>query len=205
MITLPHTTVLPSLHKKTSSKEEAILAQQLLLFSSLWILISSSIAYFGSTSFALDKPLSWLGIALPLMGCYLFLMAYQRHRYWQSLGIGSLHLAKATFYYHDKIRGYIEFSELRWNKHSQATVHISLKKKQADGEYKEEWITNADCDVSARDKGIRVSFSSHVNPNLDKPPSPRQYTWCLYLCLQHDEESFKQHFEIPISAKTRQE
>jgi hypothetical protein len=199
MITLPHTTVLHYLQNHTSSKEGAILAKQLLFFSSLWIFITGGIAYFGQGDISVEHPFSWLSLVLPIMGSYLFILAYQSHLYWQSLGKGSLHLAKATFHYHDKIRGYIEFNELTCNKHSQATVHISLKKKCDDGEYKEEWITNADTDVSASDKGIRVSFSTQVNPNLDKPPSPQQYTWCLYICLKHKDERFKQHFEIPIS------
>ena len=201
MITLPHTTVLHYLQNHTSSKEGAILAKQLLFFSSLWIVITGTIAYFGQGDISVETPFSWLSLMLPIMGSYLFILAYQSHLYWQSMGKASLHLAKATFHYHDKIRGYIEFNELTSHNSSQATVHISLKKKCAEGEYKEEWITNADTDVSASDKGIRVSFSTQVNPNVnaDKPPSPQYYTWCLYVCLQHEHESFKQHFEIPIS------
>ena len=199
MTTLPDITVLHSLQNQTSSKEGAILAKQLLLFSGLWLVITSSIAYFGQTELSMENPLSWLKIVLPVMGGYLFILAYQSHRYWQAKGRASLHLAKATFHYHDKIRGYLQFKELSWNKYSQATVHISLKKKCHNGEYKEEWITKADTEVATSQQGIRVSFSTQVHPSLDKPPSPQQYTWCLYICLNHDNERFKQYFEIPIS------
>ncbi len=199
MISLSHTSALRYLQEQTSSKEGAILAKQLLFFSALWVLISSVIAYFGQVTISLERPTSWLIIILPLMGSYLFILAYQNHRYWQSLGKANLRLAKASFHYHDTIQGYIDFKELLWDKKSQATVHISLKKQLDNGQYQEEWITNADADLMNNNQNIRVNFMSQVHPNIDPPSSPQAYIWCLYISLCHHEELFKQHFQIPVT------
>ena len=199
MMNLAHKNTLRYLHNQTSTKEGAALAKQLLFFAMLWIVITGGIALLGHAHFSINNPRSWLMLFLPFMGIYLLLLAYQSHHYWQVMGRGTLHLAKATFHAHDHIQGYIEFECLSAHKDSQATVHISLKKKQANRQYEEKWSTKADTHTCSTETGLRVTFSSQVHPILEELPTPQQYVWCLYVCLQHQEELFRQSFEIAIS------
>lgn len=199
MPTLSYSTAIQHLINGRSAREGIQLASQLIFFSLLWVLLSSGIAYLGRDNFSIDAPISWLMIIIPTLGVVLFTMGLQCRHYWKGMGRASLYLAKASFKCNDNIRGYAEFKDLKWQGNTHAVAHISLKKKQASGDYKEEWITKADTQTAPGNKGIRVSFSSMVRPTLDEEPSPNNYTWCLHISLQHSDECYKEEFAIPMS------
>lgn len=198
MPSLIHKSTIQYLVGSHSAKEGAPLADQLIFFSLLWVIITTSISYLGRDNFSIDQPTSWLMVFLPLMGLYLLSLSLLCHFYWKGMGKASLHLAKVSFLCNDNIRGYVEFKDLSWHSSSEATAHISLKNKHLIGENKEKWITKAQTQTTSGNKGIRVSFSSLVRPTLDEQPSPKNYTWCLHIALKHNNESYKEDFEIPM-------
>lgn len=199
MSTLTHNIIVQHLVGSRTAKEGVPLANQFILFSFLWLLITTGISYLGWNNFSADKPVSWLMILFPLMGVYLLITGLQCKYYWKGMGKASLFLAKASFHCNDTIRGYTEFKDLKWHGSCKATAHISLKKKQATGDYKEEWITKAATQMAPGNRGLRVSFSSIVRPSLDEQPTPERYTWCLHISLEHNGQRYKEEFKIPMS------
>lgn len=203
MPTLSHKSAIRHLLGSRTAKEGAPLADQLIFFSLLWILITASISYLGWDNFTTNQPSRWLMIILPLMGLYLLIMGLQCHFYWKGMGKASLYLAKASFLCNDNIRGYVEFKDLKWHGSTEAVAHISLKCKHDLGDHQEKWITKAKTQTAPGNKGIRVSFSNLVRPTLDEQPSPQNYTWCLHISLKHNNELYKEDFEIPMGETIR--
>lgn len=198
-MTLSHNTAIQHLLNSRSAKEGILYAKQLMFFAFLWVLISTAISYLGWDNLSTARPSSWLMILLPLMGLYLFIIGLQCLHYWNGMGKASLYLAKASFQYNDTIQGYVEFKGLQWHGATEAVAHISLKNKQTPSNHKEEWITKAHTQVAPGNKGIRVSFKSIVRPSLDSAPSAQVYTWYLHIVLKHDNNNYKEEFEIPMS------
>ena len=199
MPTLSHNTAVRHLVGSRTAKEGAPLANQFIFFSLLWLLITVSISYLGWHNFSTDKPISWLMIVFPLMGIYMLITGLQCRHYWRGMGKASLFLAKASFRCNDNIKGYTEFKDLKWHGDCKAVAHISLKKKQASGHYEEAWITKAMTQTAPGNKGLRVSFATIVRPSLDEKPSLERYTWCLHISLEHNDQVYKEEFEIPMS------
>ena len=200
MQTLSHDTVVKHLLGSRTAQEGKPLAKQLMFFALLWILISTAIAYFGRENLSIEYPVSWLMVIFPLMGTYIFFVAYDCYLFWKNMGKPSLCLAKTSFYYNDNIKGHVEFKDLNWNGKTQASAYISLQKRtSAEDAYQEKWITKAKTQSAPGNRGIRVSFSCLVKPNFDKEPSPQYYTWCLHITLKHNNINYKENFLIPIS------
>lgn len=195
---ISHHAAIQHLLGSQSTKEGGMRVKQLMFFALLWVLITTGIATLGWDNFSSTRPSSWLMVLLPSMGLYLFILAIQCQYYLNSMGKASIYLAKASFQCGDNIQGYVEFKDLKWHGDTSSVAHISLKNKQDPNNTKEEWITKANTQVAPRNKGIRVSFNSLVRPTLEQAPSPEIYTWCLHISLEHNNENYRKHFEIPM-------
>ena len=199
MQTVSHDTIVKHLLGSYTAKEGKPLAKQLMFFALLWIIITTGIAYLGHDNLSIERPISWLMVVLPLMGAYIFFVAYDCYLFWKNMGKSSLFLAKTSFHCNDNIQGYVEFKDLHWNGKTQASAYISLQKKHANTADQEVWTTKAKTQSAPGNKGIRVSFSCLVKPTLDEKPSPQDYTWCLHITLKHNDVNYKEDFLIPMS------
>ncbi len=198
MPTLSHNTAVKHLLGSRTAKEGVPLAKQLMFFALLWIIITASISYIGRDNLSAERPMSWLMVVFPLMGLYIFFVAYDCYLFWKNMGKSSLFLAKDSFHCSDNIKGYVEFKDLKWNGKTEASAYISLQKKQSSENNQVEWSTKAQTQSAPGNTGIRVSFSCLVKPMLNEPPSSKVHTWCLHITLKHNNVTYKESFSIPM-------